>query len=192
MKDYFEKREQIKKEVQTLNKPVKELYWPVYYEDVNGRKIEVKNVFNLNWPMLAAFYCINKCCKDESAFDFFSKMIAREIGYELWARCQYEVVITSWPVYITAEELESLKKEETEAKEKGHNFCRTSVDPDIGIKVDVAQQIMMNWDNFIAYLWNNRKLLKKYKEYAEDGYCKNYLSVFKRDYKDWKAGKLYE
>ena len=50
--------------------------------------------------------------------------------YYFWSKCEWEVLISPWV---------------------GGN--------DEEIKVDVAWQIMNNWDVFVDYTWNNRKKL---------------------------------
>lgn len=51
--------------------------------------------------------------------------------YYFWSKCEWEVLISPWV---------------------GGN-------DDEEIKVDVAWQIMNNWDVFVDYTWNNRKKL---------------------------------
>lgn len=75
-----------------------------------------------------------KKCKDDR--DAFSEAVQRSLMYYYWSKCEWEVLIRHWPPH-------EQDKEE---------------------KVDVYDQVMMNWDHFMEYLWNNRKELAKKRE----------------------------
>ena len=83
---------------------------------------------------------------------------------EYWSRCEYETVITSWPPHVDGKEIDRLNKERTEHIEKWGNFYCTDVRLSVGEKIDVYSQVKLNWQHFINYLWNNRKLIKKLKK----------------------------
>ena len=53
-----------------------------------------------------------------------SDNIRRKAQWQFWGRCEYEHVISSWPPY----------------------------DADKGYKVDVFEQLTLNWDRFIDYI----------------------------------------
>ena len=59
----------------------------------------------------------------------FEKEIRTSLMYWYWSKCEWEVIIDHWP----------------------HSDRRKD------IKVDVFDQVMMNWNHFITYLWKNRK-----------------------------------
>lgn len=65
--------------------------------------------------------------------DSFLKEVRNDLMYYYWAKCEWEVVIDAWP---PSERLP-------------------------GTKVDVYEQVMMNWHAFSEYLWENRNELKK-------------------------------
>ena len=75
--------------------------------------------------------------------------------YYFWSKSEYEIVITSFPPYIDKKEIEKLTKTNKKIRE--------AVNLDTGKKIDIFDQIMINQDKFIDYLWNNKKLLKKNK-----------------------------
>ena len=62
----------------------------------------------------------------------FLEAVRKDLGYYYWGKCEWEVVIQHWPP----------RKDFKD------------------IKVDVYEQIRMNWDAFADYLWNNRKELR--------------------------------
>lgn len=63
--------------------------------------------------------------------EVFEEAVKRSLLYYYWCKCEWEVVISLWP-----------------PRDYGD------------IKVDVYSQIMMNWDRFSDYLWENRKELR--------------------------------
>lgn len=60
-------------------------------------------------------------------FDAFSKEVKRSLMYYFWSKCEWEVIVSHWP-----------PSERFEDK-----------------KIDVYEQVIMNWDVFIVYLWNH-------------------------------------
>lgn len=58
----------------------------------------------------------------------FSERIQRIARYYFWSKCEYEVLITSWIA--------------------NNNFKDK--------KIDVYDQLELNWDRFIDYIWENK------------------------------------
>lgn len=58
----------------------------------------------------------------------FAKKVQRALSYWFWAKAEWETVIMPW--------------------------CGSKSNK--GLKVDVYQQIMWNWDRFLDYLWERR------------------------------------
>lgn len=71
---------------------------------------------------------------DKSAFAI---AIKSELMYYYWSKCEWEILLTSWT-----------SPEDTKSQ----------------VKIDVYHQIMLNFNHFIDYLWENRAELKKIKE----------------------------
>ena len=186
MKSYLEKGDEIRNTRQKPGLKTKELYWGIYYNDsnTNDDNITQYNLFDLNWPMLGALYCINRVCKTEDDFDFFAKEVNMAICHNVWSRCEYEVIVTSWPFFIDEEQLDKIIKEKENNESEDEMFVRRAINVK-GIKIDPYQQVMMNWDAFINYLWENRRLLKRYKKYANN----SGVSLYRRKYKNYKEGK---
>ena len=63
--------------------------------------------------------------------DQFLEAVRKDLMYYYWSKAEWEVVIRRW-----------IQKDEGE------------------IKIDVYEQVMMNWDRFSEYLWENRKELR--------------------------------
>ena len=128
---------------------MEKLEWNVYKKDFNKSEIEVFNIFNHS-----RFYeDLCKCNKEN--YEEFKKEVKSNLMYYFWSKSEYEIVITSFLPYIDKKEIEKLTKT--------NNKIREAVNLDTGKKIDIFDQIMINQDKFIDYLWNNKKLLKKNK-----------------------------
>lgn len=104
--------------------------WYVIVENINSRRIETYNIFN-------HIGFVNDCDKawkanyknHEEGFYKFEEAVRYSLMYYFWNKCEWEVVISCFP-------------------------------PDDKFnpkKIDVHDQIKMNWDNFINYLWRYYK-----------------------------------
>ena len=69
--------------------------------------------------------CKDAWKKSKKNFDEFAETIRKSLMYYYWSKCEWEIILSDWPP-------SGLFKEE---------------------KVDVYQQIMLNWGPFINYLW---------------------------------------
>lgn len=93
--------------------------WNVYRYDSNRHNMVVWNIFNHSGfrnDVQQALH--NQSISDEE----FEEVIQRSLQYFFWSRCEYEVLLASWP------------------------------SEEISEKTDIFQQVMINWEHFIAYL----------------------------------------
>ena len=125
----------------------KVLEWNVFRYDCNTKKIVTYNVFNHS-SFLAN---VQKLRKDK---DTFSEQLRREVQYYFWSKSEHEIVIASWPVYISKDEYERITKELTAIENRDRGFRVVNVSPTVGSKIDIYEQLMLNWDNFVEYTWN--------------------------------------
>ena len=133
------------------------LEWNVFRHDVNKNKIVTFNIFN-HWKFNEDVQKSLKKFKDK---DEFAEHLRRDLMYYFWSKCEYEVIITSFPTYITMKELDSLNEERTLRKEKyGRDLVRISANLDTEIKIDIYTQVMNNWDIFLDYVWNSKQRRK--------------------------------
>lgn len=101
------------------------LKWYVYLENFNGRSIVTYNVFeHFNF-----YQDVKKEIRQIEDKQNFSEKIKRIARYYFWAKCEYEILITSWI---------------------GNNNFKDK-------KIDVYDQLELNWDRFIDYIWENKK-----------------------------------
>lgn len=61
----------------------------------------------------------------------FEKLIQNDLQYYFWARSEWEIILSAWPPHSDFD----------------------------GAKIDVYDQIILNWTQFIDYLWAYRKEL---------------------------------
>lgn len=62
----------------------------------------------------------------EVSFQDFDTYVRRKAQWQFWSRCEYEMLLNAWPT--------------------------GPVDSEY--KIDVFEQLELNWDRFIEYLWN--------------------------------------
>lgn len=131
---------------------MKELKWNVYRFNSNKKAIESYNVFN----HIDVTKEIKDAYKTLPSKEEFIKKVEQICMYYFWCKCEWEVVIASWPTHITFDELSRLNEENNDYKEKWGHYPRSLV-PNLEYdkKLDVYSQLKLNWDNFIDYLWNN-------------------------------------
>lgn len=116
------------------------LCWNVFNENFNRKEIEVINVFEHT-----SFYedCKKAARKYKDDREKFLDEVRRSLMYYYWSKCEWEIILTSWPP----------PREGREFRDK---------------KVDVFEQIRINWDIFCEYIWNNRKeFLKRTRKKVE-------------------------
>lgn len=147
--------------------------WKVFNENINNRKIVSYDVFT-HYDFLKGlsnvFKDMDKLEKagesQKKIEDEFNERVRRECLYYFWGKCEWEVVLTSWPPYITVEEIDRLNKEvEDHIKNWGSPARVVSPNLDIGMKIDVYEQLQLNWDIFLQYIKDHKKeIIKKYKD----------------------------
>lgn len=127
--------------------------WFVYRHEFNSKKIEKFNIFD---------HCrfteaVKKLKKMKLAKDEFAEKLRSELMYYFWSKCEYEVIITSFPPYIDSDELCRLNEEnELFVKVCGRNRVRVDVDLLTADKIDIYDQVMMNWDAFVSYVFESK------------------------------------
>lgn len=100
--------------------------WNVYVWEPNRKEIHIRNVFQLSIKFDEELDEL-KTKKNSMSEERFSKELLHAVKYCFWSKCEYEVYIGDWMSDTT----------------------------DCGKKIDVYDQLMLNWDNFAAYTWGN-------------------------------------
>lgn len=123
-------------------------------EDFNAKEIKIINIFDHE----GFKEDIKNALKKFDAKEKFAEDIRKSLAYYFWAKCEYEVVISSFPAHITKEELERLNKEFKNNTEKyGHEPYCMWISPAVGKKVDIYEQVKLNWDIFVDYVWSHKR-----------------------------------
>ena len=124
------------------------LEWNVFFEDVNAKQIIKFNIFNHR------DFCesVEKILKMKISRADFAKRIERELMYYFWSKSEYEIVLTSWPPYISEDERNRVNQEAALRESKGWDNHIHDVNLTVRKKVDIYEQIMLNFEKFIDYL----------------------------------------
>ena len=130
------------------------LEWNVYDNDFNKKEIRVYNIFNHGRFLEDVKKDLKKCeIKEE-----FAEKLRRHLFYYFGCKCEYEVVITSWPPYIPMSELDRMCTErEKTLKQYNREPYRLYVNLDVGEKVDIYSQVRLNWEVFVDYIWSHKR-----------------------------------
>ena len=110
------------------------MHWFVYKDNFNARTIEKYDIFN--------HYSFDKDVKEiykryKNDFNTFSEEIKKSLMYHFWSKCEWEIIISDWP---------------PSTKDK------------VEEKVDVYDQVMLNWKVFINYVWEQAHKRKNAKD----------------------------
>lgn len=127
------------------------LKWYAYREDYNGHEIKIVNIFD-HWKFSED---VEKLMKEPLTKEEFTEKLRRELFYYYGGKCEMETVITSWPPYIDKEELDRLNLEYEEHNKKyGHYPYKININPEVGEKIDISEQVQNNMTHFVNYLWD--------------------------------------
>lgn len=109
--------------------------WNVYVENGSRQEIEVYNIFRHHGFLtdckghLIAY--LQKQDPTDSDLRELERRIERTLQYYFWSKCEWEVILSGWP-----------------PSEKFRE-----------IKIDVYDQVMLNWDVFFRYLFSHAQEL---------------------------------
>lgn len=113
------------------------LEWNVYVENWENGCIEIENIFDHGYFLADLKKDAKKLHVREDRpeeKEFFLDRLKRNLHYYFWSKCEWEIILTSWPP----------------GKPGFHDE-----------KVDVCEQVMNNWHVFSEYVWAHRGELKK-------------------------------
>ena len=130
------------------------LKWNVYRHDINKREIVEFNIFD-HWRFEED---VKKDLKECKTKEEFTEKLKSHLMYYFWSKCEYEVVISSFPVHIKKEEFNRLTEEfKADTEKYGHEPYGMWVCPDVGSKIDIHNQVMLNFEVFVDYVWSHKK-----------------------------------
>lgn len=167
------------------------LEWNVYNESFNKKEMQIYNVFKHGGFLKGLTQMFKNIKKEEIAQlekyeqpltlkeankfnnymeEFENEILRKECLYYFWGKCEYEIVVTSWPPYINVECIDKLKAEVEEHSSK-YNWkqLQINVPLTIGEKISIYDQLRLNWESFKSYVFDHEKEIKKEYNYI----CKN-------------------
>ena len=171
------------------------LEWNVYKEDINSREIEIYNVFNHGGFLEGLNRMFKDVKKEQTKYlkennleglltareankynkhmeEFEDECLRKECGYYFWSKSEYEIVLTSWPPYIDVEVIDKLKQEVEEHDSKwSWKQSKVNVPLTVSEKIDIYDQLLLNWNAFKDYVFSKEKEIKK--EYKNINKLKN-------------------
>ena len=103
-----------------------ELKWFVFVEDINSKRIKVYNIFEHKDFMEDCDDAWEDYINEHRDFSKFKKDIESNLMYYFWSKCEWEIVLSDFPPS------DSFQKK----------------------KIDVYQQVKINCDKFIDYLFS--------------------------------------
>ena len=122
--------------------------WNVFRHNINNGEIEIWNVFNHHAFTLFVEKALKLYKTNKIDYQEFDKRIKTEVKYYFWSRSEHEVVITSWPPYVDKVELQRLASEIAKEPTRYHYNIELTVTE----KVDIYDQLNLNWDAFVNYI----------------------------------------
>ena len=130
------------------------MIWNVYRENVNTKRIEIYNIFEHASFRKDAEEAYATCkTKDE-----FVEQLRKSLMYYFWSKCEWEVIITDWPTHISINELERLQDKCTKHfNQWGSIPYSLGVNLPVAEKIDVYDQVKLNWSAFVDYTWYTLK-----------------------------------
>lgn len=132
------------------------MQWNVLYHNVNTHNIDEYNIFKHGGFNTD----VEKLLKKDLSKDEFALQLKRSLMYYFWSKAEWEVVITSLTPDITPDELDRLNREYEEYNKKWEHYpLVVDVNLSIAKKVDVYQQVMLNWQVFVDYVWEHKEVV---------------------------------
>lgn len=77
--------------------------------------------------------CVKNKKKNKDNREAFEEQLKKDLAYYYWSKCEWEIILSAWP-----------PRKDFDEK-----------------KIDVFDQICLNWDKFADYVWENRKDIRK-------------------------------
>lgn len=133
------------------------LVWNVYKISCSTHELRVFNVFEHD-----SFYCnIRKLLKKDISKENFAEQLRHEVQYYYWSKTEWECIVTSSQPYIDRKELQRIISECYLQRKNTDSPCsRAHINLSNSDKIDVYDQLCLNWDEFVDYLWSRSKSKK--------------------------------
>lgn len=110
--------------------------------DINRSNIEQYDIM----PYLCNAWKSLKKSERPNSFEDVKAWILRESMYQFWARCEYEIIITSWPYIDWLYGIDKIRTEQGDTAALNKAIEVETRQLDDFHKIDVHEQIKMNID----------------------------------------------
>lgn len=142
--------------------------WNVYYYNINRNKIELFNIFD-HWS-----FCeyAKKAIKKLKTKEEFAEQLKRELQYFFWSKAEYELVVhiegnriflIPWCGCRNPEEIKiDVTDDNTLDWVEFAEFHTNRQIYGNEAKIDIYDQVMFKWNEFVDWCWDNKKRLLKY------------------------------
>ena len=130
------------------------LVWNAYKYSCSTGEFRIFNIFDHN-----SFYCnVRKLLKLDISKADFAERLRREVQYYYWSKTEWECIITGSQPRIDRKELQRIISEcylqrlnaDPPSKRSFVNLLHSD-------KIDVYDQLCLNWDAFVDYVWSYAK-----------------------------------
>lgn len=131
------------------------LEYYVYYYNFNSHSIKKFNIFNHG----RFLEDVKKDLKKYDTKEEFAERLQGHLFYYYNSKCEWEVIITPCIPRISISELNRLNEErEKTLKKYNREPYSLYVNPNVSEKIDIYDQVMLNWDLFVDYVWQYKKV----------------------------------
>lgn len=98
---------------------------------------------------------VEKAIGESKTKEELSNKVKDAAMYHFWAKCEYEIILSPWPPHITYREFCEMQEEADKQRMKyGREPVCLSGAPEHSKKIDIYEQLMLNWDKFIDYIYD--------------------------------------
>ena len=127
------------------------LEWFVYMTRLNQNSFGPYNIFNHS----GFFEDMSKHLKSCKTKEAFAIKIRSELMYYFWSKGEHEITICSSPTYIEKSAVDNLIDEREKYMRDNGRYPFVSYVKMLGAeKIDVADQVRLNWDAFVNYVYS--------------------------------------
>lgn len=127
------------------------MIWNVYVKRSSSSKVEKYDIFQHH----AFREDIDTLIKQKLPRAEFEEMLRRKLSYYFWGKVEWEITAAPYPTYVTYEEFDRVSDEVKAFILQNDRFPpRRQLDVEGAIRLDVYEQVTLNWDTFVDYIWN--------------------------------------
>lgn len=133
------------------NKTNNRMIWNVYAKRSSSPKVEVYDIFQHH----DFREDVDKLIKQKLSRAEFEEMLKRKLSYYFWGKVEWEITAAPYPTYVTYKEFDRVNDEVKAFILQNDRFPpRRQLDVEGAIRLDVYEQVTLNWDSFVDYIWN--------------------------------------